>query len=81
MSAPAAAASKAPAPAAAPPAAPTKVIVPAGTLIFVRMLDNLDTCKTQTGQLFTATLDTNLTANGVVIAKKRDQGEWQSNQV
>ena len=39
MSAPAAAASKAPAPAAAPPAAPTKVIVPAGTLIFVRMLE------------------------------------------
>jgi hypothetical protein len=34
------------------------------------MLDSLDTSKTQTGQLFTATLDTNLAANGVVIAKK-----------
>ena len=66
MSAPPA---KAPVPAAAPPAAPTKVTVPAGTLIFVRMLDNLDTSKTQTGQLFTATLDTNLAANGVVITK------------
>jgi hypothetical protein len=64
MSAPAAAASKAPARAAGPPAAPTKVTVPAGTLIFVRMLDSLDTSKTQTGQLFTATLDTNLAANG-----------------
>jgi hypothetical protein len=70
MSAPAAAASKAPAPAAAPPAAPTKVTVPAGTLIFVGMLDSLDTSKTQTGQLFTTTLDTKLAANGVVIAKK-----------
>jgi hypothetical protein len=49
MSAPAAAASKAPAPAATPPAAPTKVTVPAGTLIFVRMLDSLDSSKTQTG--------------------------------
>jgi hypothetical protein len=45
-------------------------MVPAGTLIFVRMLDSLDTGKTQTGQLFTATLDTNLTGNGVVIAKR-----------
>jgi hypothetical protein len=68
MSAPPA---KAPVPAAAPPAAPTKVTVPAGTLIFVRMRDSLDTSKTQTGQLFSATLDTNLAANGVVIARKR----------
>jgi hypothetical protein len=70
LSAPAAAASKAPAPAAAPPAAPTRVIVPAGTLIFVRMLDSLDTSKTQTGQFFTATLDTNLTANVLLLPKK-----------
>jgi hypothetical protein len=70
MSAPAAAASKAPAPASVSPAAPTKVTVPAGTLIFVRMWNSLDTSKTQTGQLFTATLDSNLAANGVVIAKR-----------
>jgi hypothetical protein len=70
MTAPPVAASKAPVSAAAPPAAPTKVTVPAGTLIFVRMLNSLDTSKTQTGQLFTATLDTNLAANGVVIARK-----------
>jgi hypothetical protein len=56
--------------AAAAPAAPTKVNVPAGTLIFVRMLTSIDTSKTQTGQLFTATLDSNLAANGVVIARK-----------
>ena len=57
MSSPAAAASKTPALTSAPPAAPTKVSVPAGTLIFVRVLNSLDTSKTQTGQLFTATLD------------------------
>jgi hypothetical protein len=70
MSAPAAPASKTPAPASAPLAAPTKVSVPAGTLIFVRVLNSLDTSKTQTGQRFTATLDSNLVANGVVVVRK-----------
>ena len=36
----------------------------------VRMLDSLDTSKTKTGALFTATLDSNLVANGVVVARK-----------
>jgi hypothetical protein len=59
-----------PPPPAAPAAAPTKVTVLAGTLIDVRMVDSLDTSKTQTGALFTATLDSNLVANGVVVARK-----------
>lgn len=57
-------------PAAAPPAKPTTVTVLAGTPITVRMVDSLDTSKTKTGDLFTATLDSNLAANGVVVAPR-----------
>jgi hypothetical protein len=53
-----------------PPPKPTKVTVLAGTLLYVRMVDSLDTSKTQTGALFTATLDSNLVANGVVVARQ-----------
>jgi len=49
---------------------PTSVTVPAGTPIDVRMVDSLDTSQTKTGALFTATLDSNLVANGVVVARK-----------
>jgi hypothetical protein len=57
-------------PPAAAPAKPTKTTVLAGTPIAVRMVDSLDTGKTQTGALFTATLDSNLEANGIVVARK-----------
>jgi hypothetical protein len=57
-------------PAAAPSPKPTNATVLAGTPIPVRMVDSLDTSKTQTGALFTATLDSNLVANGVVVARK-----------
>jgi hypothetical protein len=57
-------------PPAVAPAPPTKATVPAGSQILVRMVDTLDTSKTKTGQLFTATLETNLVANGVVVAPK-----------
>ena len=60
----------APAAAPAPASKPTKVTVLAGSLIAVRMEDSLDTGKTKTGDLFTATLDSNLVANGVVVAPK-----------
>jgi hypothetical protein len=59
-----------PAPVSAPPSMPTRVTVLAGTPIYVRMVDSLDTSKTQTGDLFTATLDSNLEANGVVVARR-----------
>jgi hypothetical protein len=59
-----------PPPAAAAPPKPTSVTVPAGTTLLVRMVDSLDTSKTQTGQLFTATLETSLVANDVIVARK-----------
>jgi hypothetical protein len=54
----------------APPPKPTAVTILAGTNLLVRMVDSLDTSKTQTGQLFTATLETNLVANSVIVARK-----------
>jgi hypothetical protein len=51
-----------------PPAAPQQTQVPAGTVLLVRMVDGLDTSSAYTGQLFSATLSTNLAANGYVVA-------------
>jgi hypothetical protein len=59
-----------PPPPPAPVATPSQVTVPAGTLIDIRMVDSLDTNTTKTGALFTASLDSNLVANGVVVARK-----------
>ena len=59
-----------PAPAAAPAPVPSQVTVPAGTQLLVRMVDTLDTSKVAAGQRFTATLDSNLEANGVIAAPK-----------
>ena len=55
---------------AAPTLMPTKATVPAGSAILVRMVDSLDTTKTKTGQIFSATLETNLVANGILVARK-----------
>ena len=57
-----------PTPPQAPPAAPQQTQVPAGTVLLVRMVDGLDTSSAYTGQLFSATLSTNLAANGYVVA-------------
>jgi len=43
------------------------VTVPAGTNVLVRMLDTVDSSKNSVGSRFTATLETNLVANGVVV--------------
>jgi hypothetical protein len=51
-----------------PAAAPQQTQVPAGTVLLVRMVDGLDTSSAYTGQLFSATLSTNLAANGYVVA-------------
>jgi hypothetical protein len=51
-----------------PQQAPPQVMVPAGTVLLVRMNDGLDTSSAYTGQIFTATLSTNLAANGYVVA-------------
>jgi hypothetical protein len=52
------------------PAAGTLIAVPAGTQLLIRMVDTLDSSKTEKGQRFAASLDTNLAANGVVVARK-----------
>ena len=55
---------------APPQAAPSQVItVPPGTILFVRMVDSLDTNSAYTGQVFTATLATDLAAEGYVVAR------------
>ena len=54
-----------------PAAAQMKMVtVPAGTTILVRMLDSLDSSKNPPGYRFTATLETNLMANGVVVVPR-----------
>jgi hypothetical protein len=49
---------------------PANVTVLAGTPILVRMLNSIDTSQNRTGDLFTATLESNLVANGVLVARK-----------
>jgi hypothetical protein len=57
-----------PAPPQPAPPAPDRVQVPAGSQLFVRMVDGLDSSSAYTGQVFTATLAINLAANGYVVA-------------
>jgi hypothetical protein len=49
---------------------PPMTTVPAGTSILVRMLDTVDSSKNPPGSRFTATLETNLVVNGVVLVPK-----------
>ncbi|MGA7414681.1 MAG: hypothetical protein WBW33_29700 [Bryobacteraceae bacterium] len=51
-------------------AAPTRVTVPAGTRILVRMVDSVDSSKQETGYRFTARLETNLQVGDVVVAPR-----------
>jgi hypothetical protein len=46
-----------------------RMTVPAGTIVLIQMVDTLDTSYTETGQVFSATLSTNLLADGYVVAK------------
>jgi hypothetical protein len=66
-----------PAPAqAAPPPAPANsyvggdVSVPAGQSILVRMIDGVDSAKNHVGDLFHASLETDLNVSGVLVARK-----------
>jgi hypothetical protein len=55
----------------APPAqSARKVTVPAGTRILIRMIDSVDSSKQKTGYRFTASLETNLQAENVVVAPR-----------
>lgn len=48
----------------------TRVTVPAGTRILVRMVDSVDSSKQKAGDRFTANLETNLQADDVVVAPR-----------
>jgi hypothetical protein len=58
-----------PIPAPPQPAPSQRIAVPPGTILFVRMADALDTNSAYTGQVFTATLVTDLAAEGYVVAR------------
>lgn len=47
-----------------------KVTIPAGTRILIRMIDAIDTTKQKTGYRFTASLETNLQEENVVVAPR-----------
>lgn len=51
-------------------AASEKIYVPAGTRILIRMIDPVDSSHQQVGYRFTASLETNLMANDVVVAPR-----------
>jgi hypothetical protein len=55
---------------AASPVAQSKVTVPAGTRVLVRTTDPIDTTKDKAGYRFTASLETNLDAEGMVVARR-----------
>lgn len=50
--------------------AQNRITVPAGTRILVRMVDSIDSAKQKTGDKFTATLETNLMVDDVVVAQR-----------
>ena len=51
-------------------AAAQKVTVPAGSRILVRMADSIDSSKQKAGFRFTGSLETNLQADDVVVARR-----------
>jgi len=52
------------------PQSSTKVTVPAGTRILIRMVDSVNSEKQQVGYRFTASLETNLQADDMVVAPR-----------
>jgi len=52
-----------------PATPPRRIVVPPGTVLLVRMSETLDTSSAYTGQVFTATLATDLAAEGYVVAR------------
>ena len=72
---PAAEPAPAPAPSGPPPAAANSyaggdVTVPAGQSLLVRMIDGVDSAKNHVGDVFHASLETDLNINGTVVARK-----------
>jgi hypothetical protein len=58
------------APAAAAAQSSKKIYVPAGTRILVRTIDPIDSTKQKTGDRFTASLETNLVVDNIVVAPR-----------
>jgi hypothetical protein len=61
-----------PAAPAAPAAAQStkKIYIPAGTRILIRMIDSIDSTKQKAGDRFTASLETNLVVDNIVVAPR-----------
>ena len=57
-------------PTAAPAPQKTKVTVPAGTRILIRTTDPIDSSKQKAGYRFTASLETNLQVDDIVVAPR-----------
>lgn len=57
-------------PQTAPMASASGVTVPAGTHLLVRMIDSVDSNKNHPGDIFRASLESDLDVNGVVVARK-----------
>jgi hypothetical protein len=55
---------------AAPAAAEGTVTIPAGQPLLVRMIDGVDSSKNHVGDIFHASLETDMTVNGVLVAHK-----------
>ncbi|HEX8763877.1 MAG TPA: hypothetical protein VF740_01900 [Candidatus Acidoferrum sp.] len=68
--APAAAPPSAPAPAPAPVAPGGEVTIPAGQSLLIRMIDGVDSSKNHVGDIFHASLETDLNVNGTLVAHK-----------
>jgi hypothetical protein len=68
MAAPAAAPARASAAAASAPGG--GVTIPAGQTLLVRMIDGVDSSKNHVGDMFHASLETDLTVNDTVVARK-----------
>src|SRR5277367_919466 len=47
-----------------------KIYVPAGTRILIRMIDSIDSSKQKAGDRFTASLETNLVVDNIVVAPR-----------
>lgn len=60
----------APAPQAQPVSASGSITIPAGESILVRMIDGVDSSKNHVGDIFHASLETDLTVNGTLVARK-----------
>ena len=61
---------QAPAPAAASAAPGGEVTIPAGQSLLIRMIDGVDSSKNHPGDIFHATLETDLTIGNTIVARK-----------